>query len=171
MQRYINQLIEELHEIAHKVNPTGSFKEETVHDDESFFKHIEDVENYLHGEPLPVSQITGIEHEQLPPPDRLNEKQQTLLAVELENFLSHFHFALDFPANYPIHLRYSFIKNFWTEKHAAMKFGTSHIEFCYYEKEECPFPGYCTTCDEFENDIENPDIEKYNENDENELPF
>jgi len=48
MQRYIEQLIEDLHAIAHKANASGKTEEEPVHDKESFLKHIEDVENYLH---------------------------------------------------------------------------------------------------------------------------
>ena len=171
MQRYLTQLIEDLHEIAQRVNPSGNTDEETVHDQESFFKHIEDVENYLHGELVPISKITGILPEQLPPPEKLNENQLAQLAMELEKFLAHFHFALDFPGNYPGHLRYPFIRNFWNEEHSPMQLGTSHIEFCYYDKADCPFPGYCTTCDEFEIDEENPDMDKFNNQNEDELPF
>ena len=171
MKLYLTQLIEDLHETAQKANPSGKTEEETVHDDETFLKHIEDVENYLHGGQLPISEITGILPEQLPPPRKLSESQRAQLSVELENFLAHFHFALDFPQNYPSHLRYAFIKNFWTEKHSPMRFGTSHIEFCEYEKAHCPFPGYCNTCDEFETEDEGLDMEKFKGLDENELPF
>lgn len=171
MQQYIKQLIDDLHEIAQKANPSGKTEEEPVHDNETFFKHIEDVENYLHGEQLPISEITEILPEQLPPPGKLNESQLAQLSVELENFLAHFHFALDFPQNYPNHLRYPFIKNFWTEKHTHMKFGTSHIEFCNYEKENCPFPDYCHTCDEYRIEGEGFGMDKFEGLNENELPY
>ncbi len=170
MQRYITQLIEDLHEIVQKVNPSGKvIEEETIHDDDSFARHIEDVENYLQGEQIPISQITGIEQELLPPPERLSEHQQRQLSLELEDFLKPHHFVLEFPQNYPFHLRYSFIRNFWTEKHPLMKFGTSHIEFCNYEPENCPFPGYCTNCEDFK--LEDLDMTKFKKNNPGELPF
>lgn len=157
MQRYIGQLIEDLHEIIKKMNLSGNTEEETVHNEETFLKHIENVENYLHGESKSVASITGIAAELLPPPERLSKEQQAELAVELEKFLVPFHFSLDFPRSYPDHLRYSFIKNFWKEKYVPLSFGQNHIEFCTYDKGNCPFPGYCNTCDEFEIEDENPD--------------
>jgi len=171
MQLYLSQLIEDLHQTTNKVNSSRNTEEEPIHDNESFYKHIADIENYLHGVEIPISEITGILPEQLPPPERLSEKQKTQLVVELERFMEHFHFALDFPKNYPNHLRYRFIKKFWTEKHPTMQFGCTHIEFCKYEKENCPFPGYCTSCDDFEIDDEDPEMNKSKDLDTDELPF
>lgn len=171
MEKYIALLIEDLHEIIRGKNQGDLIEENTVSDEESFLKHIEDVENYLHGEPIPVSEITGIMQEQLPPPEKLNEHHRALLAVELEKFLRFFHFALDFPQNYPHHLRYTFIRNFWKEKHTALQFGTSHIEFCSYEKENCPFPGYCTSCDDFEKNDSDIDMDNFKSRNKNDLPF
>ena len=71
MQRYINQLIEDLNEIAQLKNQAASTETDT--DDEALLKHFEDIENYLHGEDVPISEITGIMHEQLPPPEMFNE--------------------------------------------------------------------------------------------------
>lgn len=144
MQRYITQLIEDLHEIAQIKNQTANT--EPDRDDEALLKHFQDIENYLHGEEVPISEITGILPEQLPPPEMLNKSQQAQLSVELENFLENYTFALDFPHNYPNHLRYPFIRNFWTEKHIPMQYGTSHIEFCEYDETNCPFQGYCNSC-------------------------
>ena len=172
MQNYINQLIEDLHEIADQVNLWGNTEEEEpINDEETFLKHIADVERYVSGDDVLISDIAGIAQEELPPPERLNEKQQSQIAVELEYLLQHFHFALDFPDNYPKHLRYGFIKKLWTEKHPAMQFGTSHIGFCSYEKENCPFPGYCNSCDEFETDDEDLGLNKLKDRNTGELPF
>jgi len=171
MERYLKQLIEDLHQISNNVNSSDSTKDEPINDEESFYRHIEDVETYLHGDEIPISETTGILPEQLPPSEKLSEKQKAQLAVELERFLEHFHFALDFPHNYPNHLRYRFIKKFWTEKHPAMQYSTTHIEFCNYEKENCPFPGYCTSCDEFEIDDKDLDSDQFKDLDTDELPF
>ena len=171
MQHYVYQLIEDLHAIILEINPPGKTQEEPILEEESFIRHIEDVENYLHGKKLPISEITGIIPEQLPPADKLNKEQQTQLSVGLEKFLAHFHFSLDFPYNYPHYWRYPFIKKIWTEKHSTMQSGTSHIEFCDYDKENCPFDSYCNTCDEFDSDDEDPDMNTFDGFSDDELPF
>jgi len=165
MQRYINQLIEDLHEIAQIKNQAANTETDT--DDEALLKHFEDVENYLHGEEVPISEITGILPEQLPPPEMLDDTQQAQLSVEIENFLEHYNFALDFPHNYPNHLRYPFIRNFWTEKHIPMQGGTSHIEFCEYDETNCPFRGYCNSCNQIA--IENKYLDRDDFEDSNEM--
>ena len=134
------------------------------------------VEKYLYGDPEEISTITRIGCELLPPPEKLTTDQQELLASKLENLLQLFHFYLDFPQNYPVHLRYPFIRNFWNEKHVSLSFGESHIEFCDFEEENCPFPGYCKTCQEITEQIKyDEEIEKRNRgnnlSDEEDLPF
>ena len=168
MQRYIDQLIEDIKEMYEKMEVVPDTEDETVTDDESFFRHIENVENYLHGKPIPIKKITGIIPEQLPPPEKLSKEQMARLADELEHFLGKFHFYLVFPSNYPMNLRYPFIRDFWSEEHVWLQGGQNHIEFCSYIEEECPFPGYCTICEEIRNDSP-PDMNTFN--DEGELPF
>ncbi len=152
MESYIEQLIGDLHETTRKLKLPYEILEESEagSNDEPEPEDMSYVEEYIEGEELPISQITGIDQEYLPPAEKLNTDQQALLAGELEKLLEYFHFVMDFPPNYPAHLRYSFIRNFWSQEHVALSIGESHIEFCEYEKENCPFPGYCTTCEEFE---------------------
>ncbi len=174
MQRYIEQLIEDFHEITAGMELEEKIADKPISDDESFWAHIEDVENYLHGELVPVSVITGIATEMLPPSEKLSKQQKELLSIELEKFLQYFHFELDFPQNYPSHLRYSFIRDFWNQEHTKMRTGTSHIEFCSYEKENCPFPDHCKSCDEFEDDMEDSENFLNNKNnffDDEDIPF
>ena len=106
------------------------------------------VEKYLYGDKEPISSITGIATVLLPPADKLTICQQSLLADELEKLLQYFHFHLDFPQNYPAHLKYPFIRDFWSEEQVVMSFGENQIEFCDYVEAYCPFPGYCATCKE-----------------------
>lgn len=138
MERYLTQLIEDLHQITCDMDP----------DDESEPEDMSYVDEYLYGDKYPISQITTIAAEQLPAPERLTPEQQALLAFELEDFLTYFHFCLDFPHNYPARLRYSFIRNIWEKEYVVMKVGRIHIEFCEYDGEQCPFPGYCNVCED-----------------------
>lgn len=144
MKHYLDQLIEDIHQITR--NLELSLNEEDAEADMDFSQ----VEKFERNEVTQVSQITGIEQAQLPPIEKLNKDQQALLANELEQLLDWFHFKLDFPRNYPVHLRYPFIREFWGEEHVSVTDGTIHIDFCDYEEKNCPFPGYCTICSDYE---------------------
>jgi hypothetical protein len=78
--------------------------------------------------------------------------------------LNFFNFYPDFPENYPVHCRYPFIWDLWDEERVPLSFGESHIEFCDYNLEECPFPGYCNTCKEIAEQM------KYDEKIHNQSP-
>ena len=152
MEHYIEQLIDDLHKATWNMNPPHELWEESGADpdDELELEDMSYLEEYVYGKEIPISAITGIEQEQLPPAEKLSQAQQALLATELENLLKYFHFYLDFPENFPAHLRYQFIVDFWEEKHVALSFGESHIEFCDYSEGYCAFPEYCTSCSEIE---------------------
>lgn len=156
MQRYIEQLIDDIHQATWGMKPPHEIwgESEADPDDELELEDMSYVEKYVYGEEQPISEITGIACEKLPPAEKLNQEQQALLATELEKLLQFFHFRLDFPENFPAHLRYPFILDFWTEEHVALSFGENHIEFCDYSSGYCAFPDYCTACPEIEAQLE-----------------
>ncbi|MBK7174994.1 MAG: hypothetical protein IPH84_17610 [Bacteroidales bacterium] len=150
MERYIMQLIEDLREASWNLNSPHEIWEKSGADteDELEMEDMSYVEKFIYGDEIPISEITGIMHELLPPPEELTQEQRALLSTELEKLLLNFHFILEFPVGYPAELRYPFIRNFWLENHVSMSIGNTHIEFCEYNEEECPFQGYCDTCRE-----------------------
>jgi hypothetical protein len=173
MEEYIKQLIEDLRHAGFKLRPPHEIWDIADPDDEIELEDLSYVEEYIYGEEIPISTITGIDADLLPPENKLTPEQQAILADELEKLLELKHFALDFPVNLPRHMRYPFIRKFWNEKHVEMSFGTSHIEFCQYEPENCPYPDYCR-CKEFQKPENKSDIltdEEYDPDDFNELPF
>ena len=106
---------------------------------------------YLYGEKETIATITGIDSKLLPPNGVLSKSQVETLASELEKILQKHHFVLDFPVNFPPHLRYDFIIRFWREKHLTFSEGENHIDFCsYHEETTCPFSGYCIVCSDVE---------------------
>lgn len=175
MQRYIEQLIEDIHKATWNMKPPHELWEESEADpdDELELEDMSYLEKYIYGDEVPISVITEIHHEQLPPAEKLTQELQALLAVELEKLLQYFHFHLDFPDDYPSHLRYAFIRKFWEEKHVALSFGENHIEFCDYEEEHCPFPGYCNTCKEVAGQMkfDEEQARRASQPDDEELPF
>lgn len=160
MQRYIEQLIEDLHAATWNLNAPHEIWEESGADpdDELELEDMSYVEEFIYGDEIPISEITGINQEQLPFPEQLTKEQLALLSIELEKLLLNFHFILEFPEGYPAELRYPFIRNFWNENHVAMSFGNIHIEFCEYNEEKCPFQGYCNTCKEVARQMEVDDL-------------
>ena len=146
MERYLEQLIDDMHVTTQKLKRPPL--EGVGGDDRQELLDFSYLHKYEKGSMKAISKITGIEQEQLPAVEKLSQEQQALLATELEKLLEYFHFKLDFPLNYPDHLRYSFIRKFWSEEQVAVTFGTIHIEFCEYNEDACPFPGYCINCED-----------------------
>lgn len=155
MENYIRQLIEEIRSATWIIRPPHEIWEDMDTEDEIVLEDLSFVEQFTYGTPEKISEVTTIESSKLPPPDKLTEDQKGRLSRELEMLLKHFSFILDFPEGYPDHLKYPFIRDFWDEEHVPLSFGENHIEFCDYEKENCPFPGYCTVCQEFEEEEKN----------------
>jgi hypothetical protein len=149
MEHYLEQLMEDLQQAKLKFKPTNPLWKEGNPDDDLESVDFSQVEKYENNEVTPISEITGIDQEQLPPVEKLNQEQQAFLAAGLEELLQHFHFELDFPRDYPMHLRYAFIRKIWSEEQVAVTWGTIHIEFCDYNEENCPFQGYCHICDDY----------------------
>ncbi|WP_372776548.1 hypothetical protein [Mangrovibacterium sp.] len=156
MNRYLEQLIDDIRQASWRIQPPHElWLESNVDtDDEDEVEDMAYAEQFLYGEKKPISEITGIEREKLPSPELLRPEHQAVLAQELEKLLELFHFYLDFPEGFPLDMRYSFIRDLWSESHVPLSFGENQIEFCQYEEEDCPFPGYCTVCKEFEIELE-----------------
>jgi hypothetical protein len=140
---YVKQLAEDLRLAT--ANSSRKQNELPLSSEDSLAKHFEEVENYLTGDQVPLSEILGISTAQLPPPDKLNEQQQILLYNEMENLMNANNFYPDFPENIPTSIKYTVMRDHWDNEHVDMPSGSSHIEFCNYEPAECPFPEkYCT---------------------------
>ncbi|PIP54871.1 MAG: hypothetical protein COX07_02970 [Bacteroidetes bacterium CG23_combo_of_CG06-09_8_20_14_all_32_9] len=154
MKQYVEQLIGDIRKATWKIIPPAKEWESVDLDNEGEIEDIAYSEQCIFGKKQPISVITGIEKELLPPPEKLNKKQQKMLAVELENLLHHFNLFPDFPKNLPDHLKYGFILGIWEKEYVPLSFGENHIEFCNYELENCPFTGYCNTCQKIQAELE-----------------
>lgn len=154
MHRYIEQLIEDFRQRRQVVKPPHEIWDEADPTDPVELEDISYVEAYLYGDAMPVSDITGIDQIMLPPADKLTSEQAGKLAIEMELLLNHFHLFPDFPAHFSGHLRYPFLYDLWNNEYVSLSFGENHIEFCSYDESECPFPGYCTSCEEFRKEKE-----------------
>lgn len=153
MQRYLEQLIDDIHKARTIVRPPSEVWEYTDMDNEGEIEDMVFAETFLYGKPQPLSQITGIPREQLPNADILSQEQAARLSKELEDLLLHYNFVPDFPESFPLAKRYSFLLTIWPNEYVELSFGEYHIEFCDLDKDNCPFPGYCKICDEVDKQV------------------
>lgn len=144
MQKYINQLIEDMHLAATRV-PQATFTEATF--DANYMMELEEI-----GEE-PMSFWFGLEKEQFPPSERLTPDQLELMANELEKLWNAFSFEPDFPEGLPAKRRYELMRDYLEHKCTYWPGGwVHHFEFCNYEPENCPFGYEYCKCKDFEYD-------------------
>lgn len=157
MQRYVEQLVQDIRSATRNIRPPNPvwLNSGADPDSETEAQDMAYPEQFNTAKEASVSVIAGIDTLLLPPADKLTENQKTLLSIELEKLLDVCHIKLDFPENYPNNLRYKIIRSIWNEKVVAMSFGTTHFTLCDYDRSTCPFPGYCEICDEMEMQFKN----------------
>lgn len=158
MQRYVEQLIEDIRAIA-KNPPHLSARKNFLSSSETDDDFFDDVERYIRGDELNLSAILGLPKTALPDHQRLTDRQINWLCHELIQMLIAWNFLPEFPCKLPVRLQYQVIRDHWDDKVVYVTNGTMHIEFCHYDREECPFPDHCSFCDEMLELEENADME------------
>jgi hypothetical protein len=153
IQKYVEQLAEEIQNAAERKTNQAELNRKTASTSQDFQDNIAQVEEYINGPMYKLSAIVGIDAALLPADELLSDEQTGLLAPIMEILLNAFNFYPDFPQNngkiVPSRLRYRAMREGWDNEQTIIDFGEIHIEYCSYKEEECPFPGYCTTCSEF----------------------
>lgn len=161
MQRYLNQLIEDMHLAATLVSQSRI--PETVFDP-NYMMELEAMEE------LPMSEWFGLSKEQFPPADRLDAGQQKQMAEEFEKLWAAFSFDPYFPEGLPARRRYELMRDYLDHKCTHWPGGwIQTFEFCNYEPDNCPFgTEYCRCKDvEYDEPVDMNQIKKS----EDDLPF
>jgi hypothetical protein len=145
MKRYIEQLIEDIrHAVEHA--PPQEFPETDLDDEEALEMELEESERIVNGPFEKLGDIVGLSKGLLPAPERLTEKQKMTLIPELEKLLNAYNFIPDYPENVPFGMLYKAFYTIWDDDFVRITSGQYHIEFCDYDEENCPFPGFCNFC-------------------------
>lgn len=148
MNLYIEQLLEDIR-LATEIAPKQENSEEAFSNEDEPESYFEDVGRYISGaDEKKLSDILGIPLEVLPNPGKLTERQIGLITDELIKLLNAWNFYPDFPDGLPDHLKYKALLGIWENDFTQLSSGETHIEFCSYDQENCPFPGYCSVCNE-----------------------
>jgi len=147
MQRYVEQLIEDIRMIA-KNPPHLSSVRDFLYPTEDGDEAIDDAEKFVSGNEICLSDIVGLPKSALPDHRKLSDRQVRWLHDELIIMLNAWNFNPEFPCKLPVRLQYQTIRDHWDEKTVYVRTGIVHIGYCSYDRDECPFPEHCTFCDE-----------------------
>ncbi|MFO8235545.1 MAG: hypothetical protein R6U04_09105 [Bacteroidales bacterium] len=150
MRRYTRELIEEMREavrISQRLKKHLDCEEST-----SFYmgKNAYLYRSNHYGNPIKLEDIIGIPTEVLPPEHLLNNDEKAQLSRLMEELMNIWNFSPEFPEALPDYLKYKHLKKIWASEQVYLGMGINKIEFCNYNKANCPFPGYCTFCNEIE---------------------
>lgn len=165
MQRYIEQIIGDLKESKKNVPPDPELENT---------KNYEDFEEKMFAIETAPSQhkkdVFGVSFEELPPPEKLTDKQIEQLLDAIEDTFEAFNISIEYKDNMPIKLKYDVLRDSFKYDIHIMPGFSMHFDFCDGLCEECKMADYCDIKDEIMND-EN-DMENYTYNDDDdELPF
>jgi len=150
MQKYLDQLSEDIDKLL-KAEAPYSMDDDLEINDENLFKMEE---SFLLDDGYSVAEYTNISMEQLPAPGLLSDSQTSFLSDRLITLLEYYNFHPEFPEGVPGSLKYTILRSHWN-KFKAPKFDFHiHYEFCEYDEKKCPFPGYCSSCEEVWGDNE-----------------
>ncbi len=149
MQKYVDQLIEDIEEIIVWYNE-GSLPQKS----NSFEEQIEEVERYINEKPTKTfGSYTGLTKVQFPPPERLSFDQMNALANALDKLLFTLHIRASIPQIIPVVAAYETFVGLLDRAVMIMKRGLMGIEFCSYEYKKCPWDlTYCTCVEYLEED-------------------
>ena len=151
MERYIEQLVEDLREAKHKTRPPKMILPTNL-------EFVRGVEEYLHGEQYEMGKLFGIEKKQFPPIEKLTTKQIQILTNELIKLWLEFKFIPDFPKKLPLKYKYKLLVDYLEEKTTCTSQEHLHFDFCTYDIDSCPLPEDFCTCKDFELDDDDLDM-------------
>ena len=143
MQRYTEQLIEDIREAKKRPRPPKMFLPQEL-------EMSRGPEEYLHGKQYKLGKLFGLEKKQFPPIEKLSKKQIKLLVKEIIRLWEAFNFIPDFPEGLPEKFKYDILVDYLEHKTTYVSEGGLHIEFCTYEPASCPFPEEFCMCKDFE---------------------
>ena len=151
MDEYIDQLIELIEKAKRPINYSLDDTEINSNQpiDNNF--NIKSATEFIHGQREKISAITGIDHYQFPPADKLSFKQTIKLLDAIEELLAHFNLEFVFPENVTDDVKYKFIIDHWNSQQKYSASAMVQIETCRFEENKCPFPGLCSICEDFKN--------------------
>lgn len=95
-----------------------------------------------------------VERVGLPEAATLSHEQAGSLANALENAFNALGKIVAFPANLPLHMRYTFLRDLWLDDSKALYYSPRIIEPCTTHELACPYRGICDLCKKYDQEID-----------------
>ena len=161
MQKYINQLLQDIEEVIHvrwRNNPPHFYQagipdpylikpknmEDKPKKEVSFEKQMEEIEMYTHGDkPQNMYNYFGFSFEQFPPISILNKNQADKLTNAILRMWAAFNYTSSIPEKVPSEIVYPVLCEQMEKPQMLFNNGIIGIEFCDYNPKTCPFGDYC----------------------------
>lgn len=130
MQNYVNQLLGDLNQ---QVKRSPSIAEIDSTDDLLELSKLYSRPKYS------IANLLEIEQGALPPPEKLNDQQISLLMESIENALTVHQCYLDFPKGIIDRKRYTILRSYWNEPQLICSKSVNTIDFCDYDQDNCVY--------------------------------
>lgn len=157
MERYIQQLAEDLRD-AKRFVPKRKPQEEIDEDD--FMEGLYEIDRIIDNrEDSPMHNIFGIDPISFPPANRLTPDQASFIASEILELWEAFNIEAVYPQNFPLDKLYPMLVEKFKKPFMYFPMGTTGIEFCNYDPDECPFGDDYCTCKDYVDDWEKESLE------------
>lgn len=95
-----------------------------------------------------------VERVGLPEAGTISQEQAGSLANALENAFNALGKIVAFPANLPLHMRYTFLRDLWLDDSKALYYSPRIIEPCTTHELACPYSGICDLCRKYDQEID-----------------
>jgi hypothetical protein len=138
MQNYLNQLLEDLKQVAENP-PPPPYIEVPPH-----MAEMPDMAELALSPPTTLEELTGIPFEAMPNILSLEKEQWEVLADALKRLLEALNIQIaDLPDNYPDDALYDLIVNSWDESIQYLPLAGFDWEFCTGDPDTCPYGEDC----------------------------
>lgn len=140
MQRYIEQLIEDLREAKKHVPPIAQFSD----DYDKFEEQMLAIET---APDVSVKKLFGLSYEELPPPERISTAHIQQLIDAIIDTWTAFNITIILPEDIPLKLKYELFRDQFSDPIHYMPGWSMHFDFCDGWCPECKIADYCKNKD------------------------
>lgn len=141
MQRYIDQLIEDLRQAKNHVPPEPKLSKDYEEFEEQMFA-IETAPD------IPAKKLFGVAFHELPPPEKLTDAQMQQLIDAIADTWEAFNIDIYFIDEIPLPLRYEIVRDEFASDIHYMPGWSMTFDFCAYWCPDCKIADYCENKDE-----------------------
>jgi len=149
MQAYIDQLLADLRERHDKQPPPVDYR--LLHP--QYADVPEELRYVVEWENAPeqtFEELFGISAEAFPPAEQLSETQMEAIVEGVLSLWKGWRMYATVPEKAPIASLYRVLTNYWREETICyVSEGDTHLEFCEYDTENCPWGSAHCTCKDF----------------------